>query len=135
MLRAGKKARGIEYSAWLYDNHIRPHFPTGEILLADGAMLPFKEDSFDMVVSFDVLEHLPEDRALLAVKEIHRVTRQYFYGTISDRIDYFKKFHLTVKPPDWWAQRFIDAGFVRCPHRSNDRLLHVYEKINQLRVP
>jgi SAM-dependent methyltransferase len=43
-------------------------------VLADATRLPFKEDTFDGVVSFDVIEHLEEDKRF--VYEAFRVCKQ-----------------------------------------------------------
>ncbi len=45
-----------------------------EFLTADAENLPFPDNSFDLVVSSHVLEHLPDFRK--GLKEIHRVTRK-----------------------------------------------------------
>src|SRR5262249_61487523 len=43
------------------------------LLRADFHQLPLKADSFDLVTSIDVLEHLEDDRR--AITELHRVLR------------------------------------------------------------
>ena len=44
------------------------------VMRADATALPVSDDSLDLVVAFDVLEHIPDhDRA---VEEVHRVLRQ-----------------------------------------------------------
>lgn len=42
-----------------------------EYVCGDAVELPFKDESFDHVISLDVLEHVPEDKRMLA--EIYRV--------------------------------------------------------------
>lgn len=39
--------------------------------------LPFKENSFDVVCAFEVLEHLPYVNFEAAISEIHRVSKKY----------------------------------------------------------
>lgn len=112
MLAAGKKARGVEYSNYLYENLLKNKFPGGEVIEGDGSALIFEDNSFDMTVSFDVLEHMPEEKAIKAVQEIARVTKKYFFGTISSDLDMNQKYHLTVRPPLWWQKRFEEAGLV-----------------------
>lgn len=44
-----------------------------DFVIADGRILPFGNNIFDAVVSFDVIEHVDED--LLFLREAYRVTR------------------------------------------------------------
>lgn len=133
MLAAGKKARGIEYSNYLYENHLKAKFPNGEVIEGDAADIPFEDESFDMVVSFDVLEHIPENKIEKVVSEIHRVSKRYVFVSICEEIDRFQKFHLTVRPAEWWREKFENAGFVyikdKYPHLMSNPELHVYEKV------
>lgn len=116
---AKKKVCGIEFSGWLYNNVlVQKNIPDqgeGRYLSfsnGDIADMPeFKDGQFDMICSFDVLEHLPEDRAIMAIKEMYRVSNRYWYGTICPRADHFGKFHLTVKPLEWWEEQFVAAGW------------------------
>lgn len=124
LITAGKKAKGLEYSQFLYENLLREKFPNGEVVNGDAAYLPFEDNSFDMICSFDVLEHLPEKKARHAVKEIYRVTKKFFFGTISNRVDHYERFHLTIQPHAWWVDRFTELGF----KDRGQRELHVYEK-------
>jgi SAM-dependent methyltransferase len=45
-------------------------------MLADGSRLPFADDTFDAVVSSDVLEHVLPDRRDAFLAELRRVSRQ-----------------------------------------------------------
>lgn len=47
--------------------------PSGGVLAGDAYALPFADDSFDVVIASEVLEHLEEDT--LAMRELHRVLR------------------------------------------------------------
>lgn len=58
---------------------IDKHRPEGltqevEFLQAKVPPLPFQDESFDFVVSFQVIEHIPKDETFL--KEVHRVLRK-----------------------------------------------------------
>lgn len=52
-------------------NEHKNHF---QFLLADGRKLPFSDECFDAVVSFDVIEHIEEDKAV--VDEMFRVCKK-----------------------------------------------------------
>lgn len=44
-----------------------------QLCMADAMRLPFRDNSFDVVVALDILEHLPDDQAALC--EFHRVLK------------------------------------------------------------
>jgi 2-polyprenyl-3-methyl-5-hydroxy-6-metoxy-1,4-benzoquinol methylase len=53
----------------------KPEFTTGyNFIIADGRDLPFKNETFDAIVSFDVIEHISED--LLFLSEIYRACKK-----------------------------------------------------------
>lgn len=111
LIKSGKDARGIEFSNYLFENCLKHKFPKGEVEEGDVRKIKFPDNCFDVVCAFDVLEHLQEKDVLKAIREIYRVTNKYFFGTISHRIDHYKKFHLTVKQPQWWINQFLSVGF------------------------
>ena len=45
-------------------------------VLASATQLPFSKSSFDAVIASDVLEHIPPDRRMSAIRETLRVTRK-----------------------------------------------------------
>jgi len=47
----------------------------GRFVNADGAFLPFASDTFDAVLSFDTLEHIPATKRLQFLSELLRVSR------------------------------------------------------------
>lgn len=61
---------GIDIVDRVEDEH-KSHF---QFLLADARELPFKDNAFDAVVSFDVIEHIDDEEAFIA--EAFRVLRK-----------------------------------------------------------
>ena len=53
-------------------------------VLASATSLPFKPDAYDCVCAFQVLEHLPYERALLAFREMLRVTKKHVIISLPD---------------------------------------------------
>jgi len=51
--------------------------PEPGLVLGDGARLPFKDQSFDAVVTFDTLEHVPPAHRAAFVSECRRVSRNW----------------------------------------------------------
>ncbi len=58
----------------------RDMFPTVTFLVADICTLPWENNSFDLVIAAEVLEHLAQPAA--ALREISRVTRQYLLASV-----------------------------------------------------
>ena len=89
----------------------------GADVIAAAHNLPFEDERFDLVVSFDCMEHIPEEEVPLAIKEFHRVGKR-IYLQISlthspTRID-GEPVHVCVKPKEWWLESiqeyFPNAG-------------------------
>jgi SAM-dependent methyltransferase len=94
---------------------------------APATAIPFLDHSFDAVFSSDVLEHLPAEEVDAAVGELTRVARQFLFLKISNRKDQKgpdlprlaqageavpDTLHLTVRPQEFWLERFLRAGFI-----------------------
>ena len=76
----GIDAQGIDISHFaLASTHekLKPFIKRGSIL-----HLPYKEDSFDLVVSFDLLEHIERSKIKQAVEETVRVSKKYILHKI-----------------------------------------------------
>lgn len=70
LARTAKSAIGVEYDLQRAAQALHRQLP---IVCAAGENLPFAEDSFDLVLSHEVLEHVSDDRA--ALEEIVRTLR------------------------------------------------------------
>jgi 2-polyprenyl-3-methyl-5-hydroxy-6-metoxy-1,4-benzoquinol methylase len=76
--RAGFRATGIDPARKAVEAARRVAGQLGvdaEYVVADARRLPFPDDSFDVVFSYSVLQHLPKDDARLAAREAGRVLR------------------------------------------------------------
>lgn len=84
-------------------------YSTHEMIIEAPAWeLPFPDESFDLVVSTDVMEHLPTEKVDEAIKEIYRVTREKVIHVIACWLDMRngEVVHKTVRPIEWWQQKF-----------------------------
>lgn len=84
--------------------------------VASAMDIPYPDNSFDMVVCFDVMEHIPEEDALAVLKEIRRVGSRAFVYAIAlteEKSPVGEKVitHINLKDPDWWIKQFMDAGY------------------------
>ncbi len=87
----------------------------GRFVEGSAVALPFDDNSFETVVSTDVLEHLTEADVDRAIAEMARVARGTLFVRVSTEPDRDKMWHLTVRPREWWEGRFIAAGLRKHP--------------------
>lgn len=82
----GLDVYGIDFSRFA----IREGLPQaqGLLMLADGLHIPFKQNSFDMVMASDYMEHIFIDDVEQALNEIFRVARKWVFLQICTRLDY-----------------------------------------------
>lgn len=66
---------------------------------------------FDLIVSIEVLEHMPKADAELAVVNLCRHTDDVLFS--STPFDYKEATHFNVQPPEYWAELFARQGFFR----------------------
>ncbi|MEM3871423.1 MAG: class I SAM-dependent methyltransferase [Nitrososphaeria archaeon] len=54
------------------------NFENGEIniIIGDGTRLPFRNKSFDVVISVDTIEHVPKDARIYFCEELKRVAKK-----------------------------------------------------------
>ncbi len=74
---------GHQVSAIDAEQDALDHCPPGlDVQVADGARLPFDDDCFDLVLSFDVIEHIPDtDRHLEEVRRVLKSDGHYLLQT------------------------------------------------------
>jgi len=84
---------------------------------------PFGDNEFDYCLSFDVMEHLPEDKVSDVLREMGRISHGIL---VKIACSGKPPLHITVKSPGWWLNQLIES----CPDFSW-RLLRNYERICQ----
>lgn len=117
LLAHGVAVTGIDYSDYAVENPL-PEC-AGRIFKGDALSVPYPDQRFDLVVSWSLLEHIPEKDILQALKEIRRVGKRAFLGIAiplfpghAEQIAKEDKTHCTLKPFDWWKGRLEEAGLV-----------------------
>ena len=126
LLRRGVDAQGLDVSEVVVsrcNQRISNRFILGSVL-----SLPFADESFQIVVSTDCMEHLAPEDVPTALKEIHRVTSRYVFLKLATTQDRDADWHLTVEGRAWWEIKCFEAGFRKHPayYRINS-----YESLNQ----
>lgn len=104
---AGVDAYGIDISEYAIVNaheSVKPFCRVGSILSA----FPQK---YDLIISIEVLEHLPKADAEKAVENLCRHTDDILFS--SSPHDYREVSHFNVQPPEYWAELFARQGFIR----------------------
>ncbi len=103
----GAEAYGVDISDYAIQNtdpSIRPFCWVGSV--ADA--FPQK---YDLIVTIEVLEHMPKDEAEKAVANLCRHTNDILFSSGSQ--DYREVTHFNLQPPEYWAALFAQNGFFR----------------------
>jgi SAM-dependent methyltransferase len=125
-LSKGYVARGIELSEWIVQTQCPDLLQDGIVQIGSLEDLPYRDNSFDLVFSSDVLEHIPEEAIPRVVSELVRVSRRDLFLSISLRPSSMNnKYHLTLRSREWWESRFTDCGVSVCRELVN----HFQKKI------
>ena len=106
----GIPATGIEYSPFAVSQAVTENIYEGDVR----DLSRFKNNSFDLVLGTELLEHIPEDDLFNAVKEMYRVSKRFIFLLIctanSDHIESRggkgDLSHITLKPRWWWESLF-----------------------------
>jgi len=84
--------------------------------IASALNIPYPDDTFDLVACMDVMEHIPEEDVLDALKEMRRVGNLCYVFAVAltlEKEPVAKKVltHITIKDADWWIDKFKEAGY------------------------
>jgi len=100
------------FAAMLAAGEIGPHALTGA-LRGDATRLPFPDDAFDCVVTSEVLEHIPDDRA--AIGELTRVLKPG--GVFAATVPSWLPERINWALSDEYHAPFVIGGHVRIYRR------------------
>ena len=117
LIKEGLEVSGTEFATTPVKEFCKDLVDAGVIFQAGLTDIPFKNDHFDLVTSFEVLEHVPETDIDKAVAELVRVSTGHVLMTISLRraaadppFPEEPFLHITVKPRSWWDEKFEKNG-------------------------
>jgi len=103
----GVEAYGLDISEYAIQNvhpDIQPYCWVGS------ATDPFPRH-YDLIVSIEVMEHMPKQQADVAIANICSHTGDVLFS--STPFDYKEATHLNVQPPEHWGEQFARHGFFR----------------------
>lgn len=108
---------GLEISQYAIDNAMED--VRENILLGNVKELPFKDNSFDLVIAINTIHNLERDECFEAVKEIERVGRGGKFITVDAYRDEDEKKRMymwnltakTIMSVDEWIAFFKEAGY------------------------
>ncbi len=136
--KLGIDAMGVEISSYAFefaDKEVKPFLKHGDIL-----KLPFKDDSFDLVLTYDVLQHIDRSKIKKAIKETVRVSKKYILHKIYTRENvWFQVFHnkdhsdISVFSRASWRRMFSSLKNVVVMKKGILRLPSFFETIFLLR--
>lgn len=113
LLKQGYDVKGIELSEFILKSKANDLLKSGHVLAGNLVEIPFEDNKFELTVSFDVLEHIPEKDIDRVVSELVRVTKKYLFLTISLRPSSNNNaYHVTLKPREWWESKFLSHNGV-----------------------
>lgn len=134
MRKLGIDAYGIDVSTdaiELADESIKPYLKVGNV-----AKLPYQDDEFDAVVSFDMLEHMERADIRKSVNESIRVARKTILHKVYTKENKWIRWfhsddhsHLSVFTYKFWSKLFLEHARVTLIRGSFFRLPRFFESI------
>mmetsp|Transcript_35038 Transcript_35038/g.48583 ORF Transcript_35038/g.48583 Transcript_35038/m.48583 type:complete len:326 (-) Transcript_35038:264-1241(-) len=120
MREHGKSAWGIELSRAVLEKECPDLLSKGFVEPGILTNLPYEDNSFDLVFSADVLEHIHPEEVDDVVKELIRVSRRHVFMSISlkghtkatSENDAEANRHTMLRPRPWWNAKFTEHGAV-----------------------
>ena len=108
---------GVDISEYALQNAMETVQPF--LFVANAALLPFKDDSFDLVISLNTIHNLPLEECKQALREIQRVSRAHAFVTIDawrtpeerERLLKWNLTGVTLMHADDWKKLFEEVGY------------------------
>lgn len=89
---------------------------------------PFKNESFDLVTSLEVLEHLPQEDFKRGISELQRVSKKYILITVPNEGDLERSLVMCPKCYCWFNPYFHMRSF------NKKSLQNLFEKFNPIKI-
>ena len=118
--KLGWDAHGVDISQWAVEHAVCPNVTRG-----DARSLPFPEDFFDVMISQDVMEHIPTSDLRKVFAEFTRTTKAG--GTLFHFIPFYDRsapaeeyVHLSTAGKSWWDSFFSQTSHIRIAHSPEE---------------
>lgn len=129
-IRCGFVSKGCDFSKFAVDS--AHHYSKGFVYQCDVTKgIPEESESYDVVFSSDMLEHLPKSKERFVMEEFYRITRKWIFlqfpvvSNVRDVFDieihgedhplyahFMIAGHLNMQLRSWWDYLFKEIGFV-----------------------
>ncbi len=109
MNNVGIDAEGIELSKWAVKHSLIPN----KIIQGDLAFRYFYKSKVDLIIAYDVLEHLPYDKLDDAIINLIKGTKKHILVSmpfIGDPNLERDPTHIIKEKRSWWIKQFTDKG-------------------------
>lgn len=116
----GYRWSGVNYADGMMRDAARQASHDSAISFYDGLTLPYANEAFDVVYSFQVFEHI--QKIDVTFSEIHRVLRPG--GALIGAVSYLEQFH------DYSSYNFTPYGFKMACDQSGLRLQKIYPRFD-----
>ncbi|NWJ46603.1 MAG: methyltransferase domain-containing protein [Chloroflexi bacterium] len=104
---------GVDVSQFALDQATKAA-PKARFIQFSDSLLPFEDNSFDLVFSSEAFEHVPRSQLPLLINETIRISRQYICLSISIAHAGIES-HISLKPKEWWRAAFSAQGLIHLP--------------------
>jgi SAM-dependent methyltransferase len=111
LVELGVDARGVEPIQAACDLLPEPY--RSRVSLGSALATGAPDHSYDLVLCLDVLEHLPEEQSVPAIRELVRVSRRWVLLNICYWTDTNARkdpTHVNLHSARWWRERIARAG-------------------------
>jgi cyclopropane fatty-acyl-phospholipid synthase-like methyltransferase len=115
LLAKGIEVKGIEISAWAHSQireDVRAHCFLGDVRNFQPLFEKhFRKNYFDLIVSFETLEHLKETDLKILLRDMITWGREFLFSIFCGQDHGGDLSHQTIKPRNWWEDLFVSHGF------------------------
>ena len=114
---SGMAVAGLDVSVYAIEHSMKDVKPF--LVVGSAEALPFRDKSFDLVISINAVHNLELEACITAIQEMERVSRRHKYLQVDSWLDEeqrekFERWQLTAVTyfdPDGWRRVFKRAGY------------------------